>query len=110
MASAIGTTGPAVAYLKTFHLPSGAVMECAIYKGQRKADTYLYIEREGDFSRVPSSLISMLGPLQLVMRLALTPGRKLAQADADEVQRLLVSQGYYLQMPPQDNGGDQRRH
>lgn len=85
-------------------------MNCAIYKGPRKPDTYLYVEREGDFSRVPPSLISMLGPLQLVMRLSLTPERKLAQADADEVRRLLAAQGYYLQMPPKDAGDEDNRH
>lgn len=77
-------------------------MNCAIYKGNRKQDTYLYIEREDDFSRVPEALLRMLGTLELVMTLELTEDRTLAQADARQVHQLLVEQGYYLQLPPQD--------
>lgn len=75
-------------------------MKCVIYKGRRRADTYLYIEREDDFSRVPEALLGMLGRLERVMELELTPGRALAQADPEQVRRLLREQGYYLQMPP----------
>ncbi|MDX1251443.1 MAG: YcgL domain-containing protein [Gammaproteobacteria bacterium] len=77
-------------------------MKCAIYKSLKKPDTYLYIERENDFSRIPEGLLQLLGRLELVMNLDLTPGRKLAQADADEVRRQLDVQGYYLQMPAKE--------
>lgn len=77
-------------------------MHCVIYKGRKKADTYLYLEREGDFSRVPAALLELLGELELVLQLELTPQRTLAQADAEQVRRLLREQGYYLQMPPRD--------
>ncbi|HEY9198865.1 MAG TPA: YcgL domain-containing protein [Gammaproteobacteria bacterium] len=77
-------------------------MKCVIYKGNRKQDTYLYIEREEDFARVPEALLRMLGTLERVMSLELTEERTLAQADARQVRQLLVQQGYYLQMPPQD--------
>ncbi|MAT64237.1 MAG: hypothetical protein CMN57_01170 [Gammaproteobacteria bacterium] len=75
-------------------------MHCAIYKGDRKVDTYLFIEREGDFSRVPDSLLQLLGNLELVMTLDLHPGRSLARADPDQVREHLRGQGFYLQMPP----------
>lgn len=78
-------------------------MKCVIYKGSRKQDTYLYIEREDDFERVPESLLKMLGGLQRVLALELTSERTLAQADPEQVRRLLREQGYYLQMPPQDD-------
>ncbi|MBU1191236.1 MAG: YcgL domain-containing protein [Gammaproteobacteria bacterium] len=78
-------------------------MKCVIYKGDRKQDTYLYIEREGDFSRVPEALLKMLGVLEWVMALELTPERTLVQADPEQVRRQLTEQGYYLQMPPQDD-------
>lgn len=77
-------------------------MKCAIYKGNRKQDTYLYIEREDDFARVPEALLRMLGTLEFVMALELTEGRTLAQADPEQVRQLLARQGYYLQMPPQE--------
>lgn len=82
-------------------------MQCVIYKGNRKPDAYLYIEREGDFSRVPEALLKMLGTLEWVMALDLQPPRSLAQADPDQVRRQLEAQGYYLQMPPQDDAVQQ---
>lgn len=77
-------------------------MRCAIYKSNRKTNTYLYIEKENDFSRVPSALMTLLGRLELVMTLDLSPQRKLAQADPAEVCDQLKTQGYYLQLPPTD--------
>jgi len=75
-------------------------MQCAIYKGTRKIDHYLYVESEDDFSRVPQALLDMLGQLELVIGLELSAERKLAQADVNEVMRQLSEQGYYFQMPP----------
>lgn len=76
-------------------------MQCVIYKGDRKADTYLFIEREGDFSRVPASLLQLLGNLEQVMTLELHSERTLARADPEQVREHLRSQGFYLQMPPE---------
>jgi len=75
-------------------------MHCAIYKGPKKIDHYLYVQEEDDFERVPEALQKLLGPLQLVMTLTLSEDRPLAQADVTEVMRALREQGYYLQMPP----------
>jgi uncharacterized protein YcgL (UPF0745 family) len=75
-------------------------MHCAIYKGPKKVDHYLYVEEEDNFERVPQALLDLLGPLELVITLELGPERKLAQADADEVRNALKDQGYFLQMPP----------
>lgn len=80
-------------------------MHCVIYKGRRKQDAYLYVEREGEFSRVPEALLDMLGALEQVMALDLGERRSLAQADPEQVRRQLREQGYYLQMPPQDDPG-----
>lgn len=75
-------------------------MHCAIYKGPKKIDHYLYVEREDDFSRVPQALLELLGEPQLVISLELDEGRKLAQADIEQVRQALREQGYYFQMPP----------
>lgn len=75
-------------------------MQCFIYKGNRKQDTYLYITRDGDFTHVPQSLRDMLGELTSVMVLALDENKKLANADAKSVIKQLDEKGYYLQMPP----------
>ena len=76
-------------------------MHCAIYKGPKKIDHYLYVEREDDFSRVPEALLEMLGTLEFVMALELSPERTLAQVDIHLVKTALEDQGYYFQMPPQ---------
>ncbi len=77
-------------------------MNCVIYKGAKRADTYLYVERKDDFQRVPQALLAMLGTLELVMELELAPDRRLAQADVVQVRENLVAQGYFLQMPPRN--------
>ncbi len=77
-------------------------MNCVIYKGNKKADTFLYICEEGDFSAVPEQLLALLGELELVMHLELVPQRRLARADAAQVREALATHGFYVQMPPQD--------
>lgn len=79
-------------------------MRCAIYRSTKKADTYLYIEKQDDFSRLPDTLRQLLGELVFVMTLELEPERRLAQADVEQVRAQLRLQGYYLQLPPK--GGE----
>lgn len=79
-----------------------AGMKCVVYKSLRRANTYLYVEEHDNFARVPKPLLAMLGRLQFVMALELTPQRKLALADANEVRRLLGEQGYFLRLPPRE--------
>lgn len=75
-------------------------MNCVIYKSGNKADTYLYVEKEGNFERVPENLLALLGELEKVMELELTPTRKLVRADVEQVRKQLCDDGFYLQMPP----------
>ena len=75
-------------------------MQCYIYKSFKKTDTYLFVQQEQDFSRVPKQLLDMLGKLEFVMEVALSESRPLAQADPIQVMNLLHEQGYFLQMPP----------
>ena len=77
-------------------------MQCVIYKGHKKQDSYLYLEQEDDFSRVPDTLLSTFGHLEYVMTLELKKELQLARTSAAEVMRHLVEQGYYLQLPPTD--------
>ena len=73
---------------------------CAVYRSPRKADSYLYITQEDDFSSVPPQLLEMFGAPKLVLKVELTPARRLAQADVNEVISALQERGYYLQLPP----------
>lgn len=75
-------------------------MHCAVYKGNKRPDDYLYVEKEDDFSRVPQALLDIMGGLQLVISLELSDARQLAQADVTQVMQQLSEQGYYLQIPP----------
>ncbi|NOZ51963.1 MAG: YcgL domain-containing protein [Gammaproteobacteria bacterium] len=78
-------------------------MECVIYKGTKKNDTYLFVAGKGDYGAVPQQLLENLGELKFVMSLLLDKNRKLAQADVGQVMFLLKKQGYYLQIPPHVN-------
>lgn len=63
-------------------------------------DAYLYVENQDDFSRVPEALLKMLGRLDWAMDLDLSQKTQLANANIDEVIRLLKQDGFYLQLPP----------
>ena len=80
-------------------------MHAWIYKGSRKANTYLYITEQDNFDAVPDGLLALLGELEFVLNVELTAERKLAQADAGEVRRQLENEGFSLQLPPGDEEG-----
>ena len=83
---------------------------CTIYRSFKKADTYLYVAKQGDFSKVPEQLMSLFGTPKLVMTLDLDKRAHLAQADLDKVKQELTSKGFYLQLPPpQENMLDEFR-
>lgn len=73
-----------------------------IYKGAKKPNTYLYIDRKDNFERVPAPVLSLMGDLSLVVEVDLSCREKLAQADINEVMNKLSEQGFYIQMPPGD--------
>ena len=74
-------------------------MHCSIYKGRHEPDIYLYIPGREDFSGVPRDLLQIMGQLEHVMDLVLTPERQLAHADACAVMRALLTHGRYVQLP-----------
>lgn len=73
---------------------------CTVYRSLKKADTYLYVEKNGDFDKVPDQLKSLLGKLTLVMTLDLDKRANLGQADLAKVKEELAEKGFYLQLPP----------
>lgn len=74
-------------------------MNCAIYKSKERRETYLYVANKDDFTRVPSTLLSLMGTPIHVMDLELTPAQKLAQEDVLEVMDNLQQRGWHLQLP-----------
>jgi len=75
-------------------------MLCAIYRSTKRDQTYLYVEKKDDFSRVPEELLQGFGQPQFSMSINLGLREKLATADIEKVKQSLLEQGYYLQVPP----------
>ncbi|MBQ4877838.1 YcgL domain-containing protein [Pseudoalteromonas luteoviolacea] len=75
-------------------------MLSAVYKSSKKADTYLFVEKRDDFSKVPEPLMSTFGTPIFVMLVDLARREKLGVADLSTVKEKLTEQGFYLQIPP----------
>lgn len=75
-------------------------MLCAVYKSPKKAHTYLFVKKRDDFSGVPEALKTMFGTPTLVTIINLATKTKLGIADLDKVKENLLSQSFYLQLPP----------
>lgn len=77
-----------------------------VYKSARKADTYLYIDRRDDFTRVPSTLLDLMGRLDYVLEVDLSARERLARVEIGEVRSSLREQGYFVQLPPGERAPD----
>ena len=73
---------------------------CSIYKSRRKAEMYLYVERQKGLEALPEALLSQFGAPQHVTDMILDPQRPLARVDVNRVMEKIREQGFYLQMPP----------
>ena len=78
-------------------------MLCAIYKGPRAPDTYLFVPGHAALEEVPENVRRGFGPLEHVMDLVLTPERRLARIEARELMRRLLRDGCFIQMPPEED-------
>ena len=74
-------------------------LECAIYKSQKKDETYIFIPTKTPLSELPDELLKVLGQAEMVMTLLLTPDKKMARGTAKEIMKAIDEQGFYLQMP-----------
>ena len=70
-------------------------MFCVIYRSSKRDQTYLYVEKKDDFSRVPEELMKGFGQPQLAMILPLDGRKKLVNADIEKVKQALPP-------PPED--------
>ena len=75
-------------------------MQAYVYKSQRKQDSFVYLAARDDFSVIPEAVKATLAPFQFVLEVALTPDRRLAQADVAQVRLNLAERGFHLQLPP----------
>ncbi|MFQ3249974.1 YcgL domain-containing protein [Glaciecola sp.] len=77
-------------------------MLCAVYKSRKKADTYLYVNKRDDFSRVPKALLDTFGPPQFVMLVPLNKPRNIGNIGIAKLNESLKEKGFYLQLPPSE--------
>src|SRR5690554_7843529 len=73
---------------------------CDVYKSPKKPETYLYVSREDQLTRVPEALLETFGKPERALIIVLTEDKKLARVEAKKVMAALKEQGFYLQMPP----------
>ncbi|STV34227.1 protein YcgL [Klebsiella pneumoniae] len=59
-------------------------MFCVIYRSTKREQTYLYVEKKDDFSRVPDELMRSFGTPQMAMLLPLDGRKKLVNADLEK--------------------------
>lgn len=72
----------------------------AVYRSPKKIDTYLYVSKRDDFSRVPSALMTQFGKPKFVMMVIATKRETIAGIDSGEFVKKIEKEGFYLQLPP----------
>jgi uncharacterized protein YcgL (UPF0745 family) len=77
-------------------------MQCFVYASVRKPDSYLWLAQRDAFEVLPESLVLLLGELRFVMEVQLDEQRKLPIEDTEQVLDHLRTQGWHLQLPPQE--------
>ena len=75
-------------------------MLCDIYRSAKTQGMYLYVARDLGLAELPEALLRQFGKAELALTLELTPEKKLARANIEQVLACLSESGYYLQMPP----------
>jgi len=75
-------------------------MNCFVYRSDRQKGMFLYLVEKDDFSKVPESLLTLIGEATFSFEFDLAHDRKLVRAEAQEVIRNMTENGYFLQMPP----------
>lgn len=83
---------------------------CNVYRSPKKAETYLYLDKQQGMECVPEALLASFGTPQLVFTLIMTPDKKLARVSGERVWQQLQTAGYFLQMPPPPDTEHQAIH
>ena len=86
-------------------------MFCVIYRSSKRDQTYLYVEKKDDFSRVPEELMKGFGQPQLAMILPLDGRKKLVNADIEKVkQAVTATTRRFAEATSFRHGAENRRH
>ena len=76
-------------------------MKVVVYRSEKRANTYLYVEPSTDLDDLPELLMQNFPEPESFLEFELSADRKLQQADPLKVMESIASQGFYLQLPPQ---------
>ena len=77
-------------------------MQCFVYASLRKVDSYLWLAQRDAFDQLPESMLLLLGEMRFVMEVQLDEQRRLPIEDTAQVLAHLHTQGWHLQLPPQE--------
>ena len=73
---------------------------CQVFRGSKKADMYLYVDKKEGLERVSEPLLKLFGTPVPAMVLLLNKEKKLLRAEVTDVMQQIQEKGFYLQMPP----------
>ena len=76
---------------------------CQVYRGSKRRDVYLYVDKKQGLSQVPEALIALMGQPELSMTILLKADKRLARLTAKELMKHIEEKGFYLQMPVLEN-------
>lgn len=76
---------------------------CYIYRSIKKENSYLYIDKENDFSRVPEVLMKAFGQPIFAMKVLLDGKRQFVAGNAKEIEQKITDDGFFLQMLKDDD-------
>ncbi|MRI32365.1 hypothetical protein EOPP23_05130 [Endozoicomonas sp. OPT23] len=82
----------------------------SIFKSSKKNEMYLYVNKKDQLKQVPDALMTVFGSAVHVMDMLLTPERKLARAETEQVLTDIEEKGFYLQMPSAEEEDDYIQH
>jgi len=77
-------------------------MQCFVYRSERKPNSFLMLPVKDDFSALSNEFLKLFGEPGFSFEFELTPERKMAQADAQEVLKNFSDNGFHLQLSNED--------
>lgn len=79
------------------------MMWCYIYRSPKKENSYLYIDTENDFSKVPDVLMNVFGEPVLVMKVLLDGKRQFVVGSSQDIEDKIKQDGFFVQMLKDDD-------
>jgi len=74
-------------------------MKCFVYRSPRKPGAFLFVAEKGDFSELPEAMLKLFGVPEFSFEFPLTYDRALKIGDAKAILEKIEEQGFYLQLP-----------